>query len=216
MATPIATANPSSPPCRADLRSAAGLPAGFPELRKSRPFTHYPCVTFYRRRLPHFYNHDHPIFLTWCLHGSLPPNRHFPGGTLTSGESFAALDRLLDEARTGPFHLNQPAIATLVVAAIHHSTDVLSHYTLHAFVVMPNHVHLLMSPHVPLPNLTKTLKTFTARQANQILTRTGSPFWQEESYDRLVRNQREFARIHSYIENNPVRARLVRQPSEYR
>jgi len=128
-------------------------------------------VTFYRRRLPHFYNHDQPVFLTWCLHGSLPPNRTFPRAVLTSGEAFAALDRLLDEARTGPFYLKQPVIAALVVAAIHHACDALKHYTLHAYAVMPNHVHMLVSPQVPLPTLTKTLKTFTARRANAWLGR---------------------------------------------
>lgn len=173
-------------------------------------------MTFYRRRLPHLYNQDHPVFLTWCLQGSLPPNRHFPRATLTSGQAFAALDRLLDEARTGPFYLKQPPIATLVVAAIHHAYDVLRHYTLHAYVVMPNHVHMLVSPQVPLPILTKTLKTFTARRVNQALGQTGNPFWQEESYDRLVRDRREFDRIHTYIENNPVRAGLAQEPSEFR
>lgn len=139
----------------------------------------------------------------------------FPQATVTSGQAFAALDRLLDEARTGPFYLKQPQIAALVVTAIHHSADVLGHYTVHAFVVMPNHVHMLLSPRVPLPRLTKTLKTFTARRANQVLGLTGNPFWQEENYDRLVRNRREFDRIHNYIENNPLRAGLVADASEY-
>jgi hypothetical protein len=49
-----------------------------------------------------------------------------------------------------------------------------------------------------------------------LLGRTGNPFSQEESYDRLVRDQREFDRIHTYIENNPVRPGLVREPNEYR
>ena len=145
------------------------------QVRESPLRTHYPHVTFYRRRLPHFQNHDQPVFLTWCLHGSLPHNRHFPQAALTSGESFAALDRLLDEARTGPFYLKQPAIASLVVAAMHHCATVLVQYTLHAFVVMPNHVHMLISPQVALPKLTKTLKTYTARQANQLLGRTATP-----------------------------------------
>ena len=45
---------------------------------------------------------------------------------------------------------------------------------------------------------------------------TGSPFWQEESYDHLVRNQREFEKIRCYIEENPVRAGLVGDASQYR
>ena len=45
---------------------------------------------------------------------------------------------------------------------------------------------------------------------------TGRPFWQDESYDHMVRNEREFEKIRSYIEENPVRAGLVREASEYR
>jgi len=62
--------------------------------------------------------------------------------------------------------------------------------TLHAFVVMPNHVHLLVAPAVALSKLTKSLKGITAKRANAMLGLTGSPFWQEESYDHLVRQGR--------------------------
>jgi len=105
----------------------------------------------YRRRLPHVWNSDQPVFLTWRLHGSLPPHRWFAGGTLPSGKAFVALDRVLDEARTGPFYLRQPALADMVVEAISYNARILKHYVLHAFVVMPNHVHLLVTAEVPLP-----------------------------------------------------------------
>lgn len=45
---------------------------------------------------------------------------------------------------------------------------------------------------------------------------TGRPFWQEETYDHVARNQREFEAIRGYIEENPVQAGLIRQASEYR
>jgi hypothetical protein len=48
-----------------------------------------------------------------------------------------------------------------------------------------------------------------------MLALTGSPFWQEESYDHLVRHEREFQKIRNYIEWNPVRAGLVTETSEY-
>jgi len=177
---------------------------------------HYPSVAFYRRRLPHVSEVGEATFLTWRLDGSLPPNRFFQAGTLTSGEAFAALDRLLDEACTGPFYLCQPAIADMVVAAIEYNATVLGHYTLHAFVVMPNHVHLLATPSVPLLKLTKSLKGITAKRANAMLGLTGSPFWQEESYDHQARHGREFESIRRYIEFNPVRAGLVKEKSQYR
>jgi putative transposase len=173
-------------------------------------------MTFYRRRLPHLYDIGRPIFLTWRLHDSLPGNRIFQVGNLSSGKAFVALDRLLDEARSGLLYLRQPALAGMVVEAIHRNASVLDHYVLYAFAVMPNHVHLLLSPSVPLPKLTKSLKGITARRANEMLALTGCPFWQEESYDRLVRNDREFERIRLDIEQNPVRAGLVTEADQYR
>jgi REP-associated tyrosine transposase len=126
------------------------------------------------------------------------------------------MDRLLDEARSGPFYLRQPAIADMLVEAIHYNANVLKHYVLHAFVAMPNHVHLLATPAVALPKLTKSLKGITAKRANAMLSLTGRPFWQEESYDHLVRHAQEFEKIRDYIEGNPVRAGLVREAGEYR
>jgi putative transposase len=173
-------------------------------------------MTFYRRRLPHFYETEQPIFLTWCLHDSLPSNRAFPKNTLNSGHAFGAMDRLLDEARSEMFYLRRPGVADMIVNAIEYNAAVLGHYRLNAFVVMPNHVHLLVTPAVALPKLTKSLKGITAKRANAILALTGSPFWQEESYDHLVRHGREFDKIRDYIEENPVRSGLVREASEYR
>ena len=49
----------------------------------------------------------------------------------------------------------------------------------------------------------------------KLLQRTGQRFWQDESYDHLVRNKEEFRRIQRYIENNPVTAGLVAMPAEY-
>ena len=173
-------------------------------------------VPFYRRRLPHIYEIKQSVFLTWRLYDSLPPHRAFPTDALTSGQAFAAMDRLLDEARAGQFYLRQPAVADMVVEAIQYNANVLGHFVLHAFVVMPNHVHLLATPAVTLPKLTKSLKGITAKRANAMLALTGSSFWQEESYDHLVRHAREFEKIRNYIEGNPVRAGLVREASEYR
>ena len=88
-------------------------------------------------------------------------------------------------------------------------------YHLHAFVVMPNHVHLLMTPLVAASQAMQSLKRFTAREGNRILGLTGQPFWQDESYDRLVRNATEFERIWHYIEMNPVQAGLAATPGEF-
>ena len=81
---------------------------------------------------------------------------------------------------------------------------------------MPNHVHLLVTANVSLPRLTKSLKGITAKRANAMLGLTGTSFWQEESYDHVVRHEREFQTIRRYIEENPVRAGLVHEAGEYR
>jgi putative DNA methylase len=122
------------------------------------------------------------------------------------------MDRLLDTARSGPFWLRHPETAEMVENAIRYRETATGHYRLHAYVVMPNHVHMLITPLVELCGLMQSLKRFTARQGNRMLARTGEPLWQEESYDRLVRNQNEFERIASYIEMNPVTAGLAASP----
>jgi putative transposase len=169
-------------------------------------------MPFYQRRLPHSHPDGQALFLTWRLRGGLPAHRFFSGGQLSAGKAFVAMDRLLDHARTGPLYLAPPEIASIVVERILDGHNTLRHYHLHAFVVMANHVHLLITPKVPVPKLLQWLKGATARQANQMLRLTGKAFWQEESYDRWVRDEREFRCIRAYIEENPVQAGLAAAP----
>ena len=123
------------------------------------------------------------------------------------------MDRLLDSAAIGPLYLRRLEIAQMVVDAIRYRDP--GHYALHSFAVMPNHVHLLITPRVPVSQLMHSLKRFTARIGNQILGLTRKPFWQDESYGRLVRNHQEFERIVAYIEMNPVRAGIVTAPEQF-
>ena len=125
------------------------------------------------------------------------------------------MDRILDSGCTGPLYLRMPEIASMIVDAIHYRERNLRYYQLHAYVVMPNHVHLLITPLVPVSKIMHSLKKGTAREGNRILGLTGQPFWQDESYDRLVRNGTEFDRIAYYIENNPVKAGLCRDASAW-
>jgi REP element-mobilizing transposase RayT len=163
---------------------------------------------------PHLYIPGQPLFITFRLRDSLPPNRPFPPCGLTSGEAFLALDRLVDHARSGPAFLRQPAIAEIVLVSIEYGSE-LEHYRIHSWVIMPNHVHLLLTPLVAVSRLLGSLKSSTAKQANPMLHRTGQAFWQDESYDHLVRNGDEFRRIQGYIENNPVTAGLETRPQDY-
>jgi len=167
---------------------------------------HFLVATFHSRRLPHLHSVGQPTFLTWRLDGSLPAGRSFPAAG-SSGRAFLAIDRVLDTASTGPLFLRMTEVARVVVDAIRYRDQ--QAYQLHAFVVMPNHVHILITPLEEVSKVMHSLKRFTAREANLLLGRTGQPFWQDESYDRLVRDDSEFERIAGYIERNPVTAGLA-------
>lgn len=100
-------------------------------------------MSFYVRRLPHWQPPNQPIFLTWRLYGSLPANVlvELRQQRESAGHQFLKVDRALDKAPTGPFWLGAPEIARCVMAALNRGDRELRHYSLHAFVVMPNHVH---------------------------------------------------------------------------
>jgi len=168
-----------------------------------------------RRRLPHCYPPGRWLFVTWHLHGSLPA-RQFPqpDNAAAAGRAFVWIDRQLDTARSGPLFLRQEAIARLVRDSPQRGVE-LGHYQLGAFVIMANHVHVLLLPLVDPSHLLKSLKGATARYANRFLGRTGEPFWQRESYDHWVRDAAEWTRIAAYIENNPVKAGLVARAEDY-
>ena len=137
---------------------------------------------------------------------------------MNSGQAFVHLDRLLDRhigpCSAGPLYLQMPEIAQLVLSRILAGDP--ADYVLHAYVVMPNHVHMLITPLSNVSSLMHRLKGATAREANRQLGRSGTPFWQRESYDRLVRDAREFRRIGNYIVQNPVRAGLSASPEAFR
>jgi REP element-mobilizing transposase RayT len=168
-------------------------------------------MTEYRRDLPHLHQVDRVIFVTWRLAGSLPTDRPYPGGMI-DGRRFVAMDRVLDAAQRGPLYLKQPEIARVVAEAILNSRG---DWEPEAFVVMPNHVHLLVAPRIETREMMRRIKGASARYANQLLGLSGQAFWQHESYDHLVRNIDEFARIKRYIELNPVRAGLVSEAAEF-
>jgi REP element-mobilizing transposase RayT len=132
---------------------------------------------------------------------------------MTSGKVFAAMDRLLDTTSTGPRYLKRADIAELVGEALRYRDP--AEYDLHHYVVMANHVHVLVTPKKSVSDIMRSLKRFTARRANEVLGLTGQPFWHEECYDRLVRDEREFDRIATYIEMNPVKAGVCAAPEEF-
>ena len=162
--------------------------------------------------MPHFHPDGEYLFVTWRLHGSLPV---VPPDVIyaTPGQAFAAQDRAL--ARNHGCHwLSDTRVARQVAEAIR-AGESRKFYELSAWVVMPNHVHMLILPQAALSLITHWIKGRTARQANLLLGRTGESFWQHESYDHWVRSEAELQRIVAYIEENPVSAGLAAKPEDW-
>lgn len=125
------------------------------------------------------------------------------------------LEGYLDQG-VGECWLLRPEIADLVAGALRFFEN--QRYRLDAWVVMPNHVHVVLWP---MPNRTlsailQSWKSYTSREANRILGRTGRAFWQPESFDHWIRNDQEHARCCRYVINNPVKARLCAAPEDWK
>lgn len=93
---------------------------------------------------------------------------------------------------------------------------------LYAVVVMPDHVHLLLTPRrdpegwpYPLVDILQCMKSATAHRINKLLYRAG-PVWEEESFDHVLRSDESLAEKCEYIRQNPVRRGLVQRAEEYR
>ena len=166
---------------------------------------------YHTLRLPHIFDEGASLFITWHLYGSLPRERYPPKGKMNSGRLLCGMDRYLDMTREGPQWLGKEEIAKVVEEVLHRQEC-----ELHSYVIMPNHVHVLLTPRVAPARLMQFIKGASARDANKILGFSGKPFWQRESYDHRVRTPEEFAKIQRYIENNPVKAGLAISPEAYR
>jgi putative transposase len=168
-------------------------------------------MSCHERHLPHWQPEGAALFITWRLHGSSP---RVPAQI--GHQPFALTDQELDKAATGPRWLHDERVAQCVANALKYGEKELHLYELRAWVLMTNHVHILIYPEANMSKITKSIKNFSARQANAILGLTGRPFWQEESYDHWVRGPEELEKTVRYIEENPVTAGLVERVEDWR
>ena len=140
-----------------------------------------------------------------------------PGDSIQKIERdyFRKLEDFLDTNR-GSCWLKRADIADMVASALRFFDS--ERYRLDAWVVMPNHVHVIFwpFPNHTVSEIVQSWKRFTAREANKILGRTGEPFWQPEPYDHWIRNDEEHARCCRYVLNNPVKARLCAMPEHWK
>jgi REP element-mobilizing transposase RayT len=131
----------------------------------------------------------------------------------TPGHRFAAEDRALAQG-SGPRWLSDSRVAAKL-ADVLQAGERENLYELCAWVIMPNHVHVLILPISDPQKIMHWIKGRSAKEANSLFGRTG-PFWQHESYAHFVRGRKEFDRIVNYIEQNPVSARFVSDANDWR
>jgi len=160
-----------------------------------------------RHYLPHFDSRDTVQFVTFRLADSLPL------------EAFERLKNADRPRRRLCFvtvnHLPLNAFLAMPIARLVEDAFLEfdgGRYRLHAWAIMPNHVHVLFTsmPNASLGSVISSWKRFTARQANRLLGRSGA-FWQTEYWDRFIRNDEHFAATVSYIDQNPVKAGLIEE-----
>jgi REP element-mobilizing transposase RayT len=169
-------------------------------------------LTLLHSRLPHWNRPGAACFLTWRLAGSIPVQRNTDFWT-SEGAKFVAFDRVLDARATGPQWLARHDVAQAVASTLSAGQQK-GFYELGSWVVMPNHVHLLLCPLVDLSRVVSGIKVASAKEANRLLGRTGA-FWSKDYFDRWIRDSVEEQRTIHYIENNPVKAGLCREAAAW-
>jgi putative transposase len=198
----------------------------------------------YRRNLPHFHLEGYPLFITFSLAGSLPrevlaqlkaqresepkalKNNSLVERNKIEKRHFGYYDDWLDRCESGPRWLQVENTAQIVAKEIHDLND--DRYRLIGYCILPNHVHLLIeslvqiranhrgkSAEYPVTESLRVLNGRTARFCNLELKRNGS-FCQHESYDHIVREEKEWEQTVLYILNNPVKAGLVKEWKDWK
>jgi REP element-mobilizing transposase RayT len=144
--------------------------------------------------------------------GTTPPDP----GVLDAIERdyFHKVEVYLDKG-LGRCWMRRPEIAELVARSLRCFDN--QRYQLRAWVVMPNHIHVVLwpMPNHTLSSILQSWKRHTAREANTMLGRTGQAFWQPDSFDHWIRNDTEYDRCCQYVVNNPVKARFCATPADW-
>jgi putative transposase len=169
-----------------------------------------------RGYLPHRDEPGLDQFVTFHLADSFPVSLRSEWEAMLEVEDDAErrrqLEVYLDRGR-GECYLRIPEIGQVMDEAFrfcHGRT-----YELLAWCVMPNHVHALPKTQVePLGRIIAQFKKYTAREANRVLGRTGR-FWAKDCWDTYMRDSRQELATIKYIESNPVKAFLVKEPGEW-
>ena len=205
---------------------ATGVPAEPPNILRSGIHT--------RGYLPHVKREGASCFVTFRLTDSLPKEvlfrferehaealRQLPARATSEAveevhrDLQRKIERFLDQG-AGACYLRRPEIAHMIAESLRHFDG--EQYVLDDWVVMPNHVHVILwqMPNFTLSEILKSRKRRASRQANLILGRIGEIFWLRESYDHWIRSDDEKSRIRGYIRMNPVKAGLCQAPEDWK
>jgi len=206
-------------------RQARGPSAITAETPVFRALDEHGDIKIARRHLPHWEQEGATYFVTFRLADSIPNTlltewhdelqtwlkfHPRPWDHKTAKEYERRFvdgpEKWLDRGH-GECHLRNQRLAAIVANALRHFDR--ERYRLDAFVVMPNHVHVLVQPKSghSLSEILHSWKSFSAHSINKALHRKGD-FWMEESHDRMVRDFEELERYRDYIKENPVAAKL--------
>jgi putative transposase len=169
-----------------------------------------------RGYLPHFDMPGLVQFINYRLDDAMPAHRRHEWAALleikddlkrrTKMEDY--LDRCF-----GNCELRDPKAASTVEENWLHFDG--QDYCVLAWVVMPNHVHLLVEIwQKPMTELLQNWKGYTARRINRALRRRGK-LWQDDYWDRYIRDEAHYQKIVHYIESNPVKAGLAKTPEQW-
>ncbi len=169
-----------------------------------------------RGYLPHFDAPGVTQFVTFQLQDSFPIKRRAEWESILSVTDDSAKRKKLEawlDRGYGECWLRQQDLAEIIEGTLLQGNG--DKYQMQAWVIMPNHVHMVVDVwDVPLAKLINDWKGKSSRDANKPLGRRG-PFWQEDYYDTLVRDEAHLKRAIRYTEHNPVKAFLAKTSSEW-
>ena len=167
-----------------------------------------------RGYLPHLYKDGCTYFVTFCL-ADVTKDRHLVRRILAGEEDPNAIAESFEPRPVaGKCILREARTARIVEDSLLHFQG--ERYALSAWCVMPNHVHVVMTPNDghPLRRILHSWKSYTAHEINRQIGNSG-PVWQEESFDHAVRDQDSFQKFLTYTEMNPVSAGFVDRPERW-
>lgn len=166
--------------------------------------------------LPHFDAPGVTQFVTFQLHDCFPVTRRTEFEALLTEPHDSVKRRKLEawlDCGHGECSLRQRDVAEVVEETLLAGND--TDYRMQAWVVMPNHVHLVVDIwDMPLVKLINSWKGRSSRLANVLLRRRGK-FWRNDYYDTLIRDDAHLRQAICYTEQNPVKAFLVKTASEW-